>query len=399
MGASEPEPVQSVPQQSRVSREELYERVWTEPVRTIAKRFGVSDVALAKDCKRLRIPLPGRGYWAKKAAGKSVPRIPLPALPPNDSVTPRERTFSAAAVVFDLELPGPIVAQIAFESDPANAIVVREDLRSLHPLVKATRDVLEGKVHVGSWRDARPCRLDIDVSKPQLKRALRIMDALIEAFEVRGWKVDFGAGDDRKSYVTILRQRLPFGIREMLKKVANPPAKPERLYDGRMHTPWQSKYRDEPSGVLAFVIRYDWGHGVHKSWAETKTQPLEERLSDFVISLVKDAHEDLERAQRRAESERLAEEAAERRREEERRREAEAARVRALLQQSDLWYKSRRLYDYLRAVRTAVESQPDGLEDESDLGRWFAWAEAYARSIDPLQQPLSSLPAVPPAQK
>lgn len=28
--------------------------------------LGVSDVALAKRCKRMKVPLPGRGYWAKK---------------------------------------------------------------------------------------------------------------------------------------------------------------------------------------------------------------------------------------------------------------------------------------------------------------------------------------------
>jgi len=384
-----------VAEETRVSREELYQRVWTEPVSTVAKGFGVSDVALAKQCKKLKIPLPGRGYWSKKAAGKSVRRIPLPALPPNDAVTPRAKTFSPPPVIADPEVPGPVADQIAFEADPANAIVVREDLRSQHPLVKATRDVLEGKVDPGNWRDGLTPRLDIDVSKSQLRRALRIMDALVRAFEVRGWKIALGSRDDRKSYVTIFGQRLPFGIREMLKKVANPPAKPERLYDGRMYTPWRSKYRDERSGVLAFVIRNNWGHGVHKSWAETQTRPLEERLGDFVISLVRDAYEDLERARLRAESERLAEEAAERRREEERRREAEAARVRALLQQSDLWYNSRRLNDYLRAVRTAAESQPGGLEQDSDLSKWLAWAEAYARSTDPLQQPLNSLPTVP----
>src|SRR2546430_8319588 len=140
MSASEIEVVPPAAEETRISREELYERVWTEPVRTVAKRFGVSDVTLAKDCKRLKIPLPGRGYWAKKAAGKNVPRIALPALPPNDAVTPRETTFSPPTVIVDPELPAPVAEQIAFEADPANTIVVREDLRSPHPLVKATRD-------------------------------------------------------------------------------------------------------------------------------------------------------------------------------------------------------------------------------------------------------------------
>lgn len=46
----------------------------------VAKRYGISDVGLAKVCKRLKIPRPARGYWAKKAAGEAVPRRPrLPA--------------------------------------------------------------------------------------------------------------------------------------------------------------------------------------------------------------------------------------------------------------------------------------------------------------------------------
>jgi hypothetical protein len=61
----------AVVEETRVSREELYEKVWTEPVRTVAKGFGVSDVALAKQCKKLKIPLPGRGYWSKKPRGRA----------------------------------------------------------------------------------------------------------------------------------------------------------------------------------------------------------------------------------------------------------------------------------------------------------------------------------------
>ncbi len=44
-------------------RAELYEEVWKEPVRTVAQRYGVSDVALRRICLRLRVPLPGRGHW------------------------------------------------------------------------------------------------------------------------------------------------------------------------------------------------------------------------------------------------------------------------------------------------------------------------------------------------
>jgi hypothetical protein len=46
-------------------RKKLYQEVWAEPVKIVAWRYGVSDVALAKTCRKLAIPLPGRGYWAR----------------------------------------------------------------------------------------------------------------------------------------------------------------------------------------------------------------------------------------------------------------------------------------------------------------------------------------------
>ena len=64
---------------SRYDRVRLYEEVWTEPTQKVAKRYGVSDVAIAKACASLNIPKPPRGYWARNAAGKKVPkRPPLP---------------------------------------------------------------------------------------------------------------------------------------------------------------------------------------------------------------------------------------------------------------------------------------------------------------------------------
>ncbi len=64
------------------NRVELYEKVWSQPMRGLAQQYGVSDVYLARVCRLLRIPLPGLGYWAKKSAGKTTKkRPPLPPLP------------------------------------------------------------------------------------------------------------------------------------------------------------------------------------------------------------------------------------------------------------------------------------------------------------------------------
>lgn len=54
-----------------ITRQELYDLVWREPLRTLAKTLHISDVRLAKICRRANIPLPGLGYWAKRAYGKA----------------------------------------------------------------------------------------------------------------------------------------------------------------------------------------------------------------------------------------------------------------------------------------------------------------------------------------
>jgi hypothetical protein len=67
---------------ARFDREKLYELVWSQPMWKLAPEYGVSDVALAKTCRKLQIPVPGRGYWAKAAArNHTESRPPLPPGP------------------------------------------------------------------------------------------------------------------------------------------------------------------------------------------------------------------------------------------------------------------------------------------------------------------------------
>lgn len=56
------------------TRQQLYELVWVKPMWKLAKEMGISDVCLAKACRRTDIPTPGLGYWAKLKHGKKVRR-------------------------------------------------------------------------------------------------------------------------------------------------------------------------------------------------------------------------------------------------------------------------------------------------------------------------------------
>jgi hypothetical protein len=61
------------------NREELYKEIWEQPMLKIAPKYGISGVMLGKVCRKLQIPVPGRGYWARKESGKTVSRKPLSA--------------------------------------------------------------------------------------------------------------------------------------------------------------------------------------------------------------------------------------------------------------------------------------------------------------------------------
>ncbi len=64
---------------TEVSREELFALVWEQPATKVAKRLGISDVALGKLCRRKQVPKPPRGYWARVQSGQIIKRAPLPA--------------------------------------------------------------------------------------------------------------------------------------------------------------------------------------------------------------------------------------------------------------------------------------------------------------------------------
>ena len=59
------------------NRVELYSEVWDQPLVKLSRKYRISDVRLGKVCRKLKIPHPGRGYWAKRAVGQTVEQVPL----------------------------------------------------------------------------------------------------------------------------------------------------------------------------------------------------------------------------------------------------------------------------------------------------------------------------------
>lgn len=63
--------------------EKLYQQVWEKPIHELAKRYRCSDVYLSCICRKMSVPLPSRGLWAKQRS--AAPRPPLPKLTPEEA--------------------------------------------------------------------------------------------------------------------------------------------------------------------------------------------------------------------------------------------------------------------------------------------------------------------------
>lgn len=385
----------------KITRVELYRRIWSEPVMTVAKAYGLSGVGFAKLCRRHDIPRPPRGYWARRAAGQNIPVPPLPH--PETTVeieiAPYKTPTPYSAILTEAETA---VAHAVTE----HPIVVPETLRGAHSLVAQSLHALElakpdenGLLHP----PATGC-LDVIASKDSLRRALRILDALIKAFEVHGYHVAVHDGKDRSSTVVgLMDTSVDFGIRETLVE-----RKEEVEDDGNVEGRYVFRHsrirsRTLPSGDLYLAIDphrgyYSAGDGRRRKWSDGHRGRLEDLLPHFVAGVITVAT-----AQREARM------AAERRdvvrREEERRRaeqeaaraamwekiKRERARVDRLTADASAWSESQQLRIYIEAVHADAVARGRDVADGSELGQWLMWAKQQADRLDPLVESPPSL--------
>ncbi len=73
---------------TKLTRGELFDAVWEEPLASVATRVGMTANGLAKLCDRIDIPRPERTYWNLSAADRRTHRRQIPACENADEVIP-----------------------------------------------------------------------------------------------------------------------------------------------------------------------------------------------------------------------------------------------------------------------------------------------------------------------
>ncbi len=368
-----------------IKRDELYEQVWSRPMWDIAKDYGLSDVGLAKICRRLKVPVPGRGYWAQRDAGKAPPKPALPPLGKGD----------LAEVEVSKQKPSGFVTQALFEIEqlvvrenlPENKVTVTSTLVKPHALVAHTAQLLRAAKPSGTNGLIYPpigkgC-LDIRVTPGNLGRALRIMDALIKALETRGYNVSIDAKNKDATVVTVLGQNLEIRLEEAVKRTDHVLTTDEKKQQKESYFAYIPRYDFHPTGELALRIK-EWSDGKRRNWSDSNRQHLEDSLNDFLAGLMQVAAVKNARDLEWKERERQWAEERRRQAEEEQRRQEEAQRLKMLEEEAVAWQRSQRIRSYVGAVKETASRQDNGIPAGNDLERWLTWALEQADRLNPL---------------
>jgi hypothetical protein len=224
----------------------------------------------------------------------------------------------------------------------------------------------------------------LKVAPASIERGLQVLSRLLELAETHGYRSQV---TDSGLILAVDDESIDFRLEERLKRTPYEPTATEvkhrdkDLRWGFSSTPWP-KYDYAPSGRLAIVIQTNSYSGLRRTFADGKTQTLEDLLPALMTTLAEHAalikeyrraNEERERQWRESEARRVRNEAFKAR---EKRR---MAFINAIHEQLTQRAK-------LSAVLAHLESAPG--DDADRVEAMLAWVRRRLRQIDALISPL-----------
>jgi len=388
-----------------LTREELYELVWSKPMVELAKDFGISDVAVAKRCRRLGVPVPGRGYWARVAAGQTPRQAPLKKRINEDADysaltfdAPREESSQPNVGTAEHDALRQRIEQQVFSPEV--------DLKSASPAVKRTAVELKRPWRRDmSWQRGEKSgpTIAINVSEAVVDRALIVCERLLVGAASLGWtfgpKQKESEEDRRGRYgipsaapvptfgqLTVEDEPLAFRIDERRRQADHVLTEDEKSRIRRREYVYAPKWDFHPSGELRLHMCDGDSRYTHRTWKDTGRRPLEAQVPSILVGLLDRALQiKAIREQRRLEA------IEERRREilrleQSDRRRANAELIHALEIQAGSWFRARVLRGYINALVRKRGAGPIEVKLQDKTVNFIEWARHYIDQLDPLSE-------------
>jgi hypothetical protein len=364
------------------TRSQLYDLVWSQPIRLIAADLGFSNVALAKHCKKLNVPVPGRGYWARKAAGRPINRVSLPLRFPGASDRTGRDAYHSYSLNRAEEYAEMIIPPEPFFDEELSAL--RQRVTKLVGKIRHFRDfqlshqLVAKLLEHDEERRADYKRSPISLYAPKYddgveRRRLLIINTLFLTARRLGCRASMSTSRYLQNYGSDGQLGLQIG----------------ESYVGFTIEPLKSKHGDRRERLVMAFSRPEIADA-KSQWSDVDGR-LESRLTEIVVEMLVSAEVAYRRSlvtKRQWLIDRKAESQAElvRRRIQveqeagERQERLARERVGRLLTQAKMIERA----DRIRAYATAIVSRADRISASAEqVARWAAWARQEADRIDP----------------
>jgi hypothetical protein len=351
-------------QQIIFDRETLYAEVWKEPVSTVAKRYQVSDVALRKICKKLGVPTPPLGHWAKVTAGKTPPVGKLPA----NHKGPTRHVRQVREDPEEPERDRRIAALL--EANPVPAIplpILKATVAETHVVVRRTARALRKREYNGRGllhADAQDV-FAMSVSAINRDRALLVLDAIIAAALSVGGQVE-PSMKTKRPLLTLRGEPFEIAIYEPTRRSERELTKLELRQQQRGELHWiRDKHVFVPTGKMRLEIREEGAYSPLLTLADGSA-PIETRLEIVLPELMRKAAElTIERQMQEEERERARIER------EEREaiiagRNAELERLAQIEKKVSRWHRAGKLRGYADALPPAAAIEAAWIRNAAD---------------------------------
>lgn len=353
-----------------LSRQELYEKVWSTPVQILSKLFVIREYDIAKICAKHLVPRPPPGYWQKIRHGYHISQPPLPKINEehlNHIVITRQKSTDQL--------------RESKKNKKSRVAPVPSPKTSFHPLVKQTRKQLQfcdmdrfGRVV------ATKGSLDLLVGTESLERALHLIDVVVKTIELNKHtvSVSFHADRNNTKWITLARvfeEEVQFHIEESLSKTS-------RILGHERFK--RNQYSNLLSGKLSLVIDSYIGDGLQKTWSDGAQGVLENKIDSFVNGLVQASASLRDLREKREALKKEIEAAESKRREADRLRKEKEDQLRNLEGHIRSWEKAQSVRCFVKAFEEAVRNKFGEANSDTKFNLWINTALDYANSLDPI---------------
>lgn len=414
----------------KISREQLYNEIWTISVAGVAKKYGVPYSRMVKCCKDADIPTPAPGYWQNKNSGNPVIQIPMPeskvdiVIIPIDKIPKNDNTTDIKSNKTEIlkQAEKPVNDSVSKDTLPSVSsssqlkffnknytfhntvfkIKISDENTQQHNKIIAYKNVVnewnkknckligtppQSNKYMSYDKKKKPPFLAGDISIDNLPRVYQLLDILYKNLETFGCLIN----DDLS--ISVQNETVHLNIQETQSPVAHilTAQEEKELHDYKENKNKNYWIKEPKFGKYDFIFngRIILDIENKRTFKDSKSEIIEDQIGDILIGILevgenmrieREQREEKLRKEREAREEELR-----KRREEERLREekrikyaTEVEKTNTLEDEAQDWYTAYKI----RAYINAFEASADIIDNE--MSAWIDWANKKADWYDPI---------------